>query len=209
MKIYGFATYNVLKVLATAEELGIDYEYIELDPSKGDHKTPEHIARHPMGKVPVIEDGGKYVYESNTICRYLAAREKSPLYGGDAMAKAIIDQQVDLFTQHVGHWYGVYFVEEVVKAKYFNEAPSQEDLNEAKEILASALPLLTGQLENQEFMLGADITNADITAFSYLSVTEITSATIDEYPHLKRWYEMMKVRPAITKALEVLYASSS
>lgn len=206
MKIYGFATFNVLKVLVTAEELELEYEYIALDPGSGEHKTPEHIERHPMGKVPVIEDDGHYLYESNTICRYLAVRENSSLYGGSFMDKAIIDQQIDMITQNVGHWYGVYFVEEVVKKNYFDEPASEENLEEAAEILSNILPMLDNQLKEKSFMTGDEITIADIIGFSYFSVTEISSANIHEYVYLKRWYDTMAARSGITRAMVKLYA---
>ncbi len=206
MKIYGFATFNVLKVLGTAEELRLEYEYIALDPGKGEHKTPEHIERHPMGKVPVIEDDGHYLYESNTICRYLASRENSPLYSGSIMNKAIIDQQIDMITQNVGHWYGVYFVEEVVKKNYFDEPASEENLQEAAEVLGGILPMLDNQLKEKRFMTGDQITIADIIGFSYFSVTEISSANIDDYIYLKKWYDAMVARPGMTRALAKLYA---
>ena len=206
MKIYGFATFNVLKVLGTAEELGLDYEYIVLNPGSGEHKTPEHIERHPMGKVPVIEDDGRYLYESNTICRYLAARENSSLYGESPMDKAIIDQQIDMITQNVGHWYGIYFVEEVVKKNYFDEPPSEDNLDEAAEVLSEILPMLDNQLKEKAFMTGDEITIADIIGFSYFSVTEISSANIDAYIYLKKWYDTMAARPGITRAMSKLYA---
>ena len=201
MKIYGFATYNVLKVLATAEELGLDYDYMELDPMKGEHKTPEHLARHPMGKVPVIEEDGKYLYESNSICRYLAVREGSLLYAGSAREKALIDQQVDIITHHVGRWLGNYFYEDVVKKNYLKLPASEEALEEAAELLAGSLPLLDGPLKTQPFMLGEQITIADIIGFAFCSVTEITSASIDKYTHLKKWYDAMKARPGISRAM--------
>jgi glutathione S-transferase/elongation factor 1-gamma len=206
MKIYGFATFNVLKVLGTAEELGLDYEYIALDPGSGEHKTPEHIERHPMGKVPVIEDDGRYLYESNTICRYLAARENASLYGGSSMDKAIIDQQIDMISQNVGHWYGIYFVEEVVKKNYFDEPPSEDNLEEAAEVLSGILPMLDNQLKEKPFMTGDQITIADIIGFSYFSVTEISSANIDAYIYLKKWYDTMAARAGITRAMAKLYA---
>ena len=81
MKIYGFATNNVLKVVLTACELDLDFEFVLLNPGAGEHKSEDHLKRHPMGKVPVLEDGGDYLFESNAICRYLANREQSPMYG--------------------------------------------------------------------------------------------------------------------------------
>lgn len=122
------------------------------------------------------------------------------------MDKAIIDQQVDMITQNVGHWYGVYFVEEVVKKNYFDEPASKENLQEAAEVLGGILPMLDNQLNDQSFMTGDQITIADLIGFSYFSVTEITSANIDEHIYLKRWYDSMVTRPGITRAMAKLYA---
>ena len=54
MDIYSFPTFNLTKVLLTAEEAGVEYTLHLLDPMQGEHKSPEHMARHPLGKVPVI-----------------------------------------------------------------------------------------------------------------------------------------------------------
>jgi len=71
--------YYVPKTRATRprwvlEELGVSYELVRLDPSLGHTGTPEHLARHPLGHVPVLEDGPLRVYESGAICLHLADR---------------------------------------------------------------------------------------------------------------------------------------
>ena len=59
------------------EELGLTYESIYLDFTKGEHKTPEYLAHQPFGQLPYIEDDGVEVFESRAICRFLALK-----YGG-------------------------------------------------------------------------------------------------------------------------------
>jgi glutathione S-transferase len=56
------------------EELGVPYELVRLDPAKGETRTPEHLARQPLGHVPVVEDGEVRLFESAAICLYLAER---------------------------------------------------------------------------------------------------------------------------------------
>ena len=65
--IYGYSTFNPLKVVITAEELGIAYQYRYVDLAKRENLEPEHMARHPFGKVPVLEHNGEFIHESAAI----------------------------------------------------------------------------------------------------------------------------------------------
>lgn len=201
MKIYGFPTFNVTKVLLTAEELGLDYEYIALDPLKGETKTPEHLQRHPLGKVPVLEHDGDYYYESAAICRYLARINEPPLYGGNAKEKAGIDQWLDFSTLHIGKWLATFFFQEVVRAKFFGETIDQAQLAEAKEFLDQELPVVDKQLGQSRFLNGEGLSIADIILFSYVQTHEVTSVEIDPYPNLVRWYAEIKQRPSFSAAM--------
>ncbi|MGZ3689032.1 MAG: glutathione S-transferase family protein, partial [Bdellovibrionota bacterium] len=60
------------KVRWLLEELGLPFELQELDFEKKENESPSHLAKHPMGAVPVLEDGGLVMFESNAICAYLA-----------------------------------------------------------------------------------------------------------------------------------------
>ena len=63
-----------LKVIYTANALGISYEINEVNLKLGEGQSPEHLKLHPAGKVPVITDGDFTLFESNAICRYLASK---------------------------------------------------------------------------------------------------------------------------------------
>ena len=200
MKIFSFPTFNVLKVLATAEELALGFEFVLLDPSKGEHKTPEHLARHPLGKVPAIEHDGEYLYESNAICRYLAVISDSKMYAGTPRQRAIIDQYVDLMTHHVGRWLSVYFFEESIKPRLLKQEASTEAVAEAAGFLKDQLPVIDNSLEADVFLGGDQITIADTVAYAYFSIQESTTVNIENYSNITRWYEAMRQRPAIQRA---------
>jgi glutathione S-transferase len=71
--IYGRHTsYNVQKVLWLLEELQLDYQHIEFGQNLGDTETDEFGKLNPMRKVPVLVDGDRVIWESNTILRYLS-----------------------------------------------------------------------------------------------------------------------------------------
>ncbi len=201
VKIYGGSTYNATKVLFTAEELGTPYEYIHLNFVKGEHKSPEHLARHPLGKVPAIEHNGHFLFESASLCRYLANINNKKLYSADPLRAAEIDQMVDMICHHVGRWLGVYFYQEVVLKKYYNKPPEEKAIAEARGFLDQQLPFLDKTLAASKYLCGEEITFADTIALPYFHAQEVTSVSFEAYPSIKRWYADMKERPAFHRAL--------
>lgn len=89
LRILGRVTsINVRKVLWTCAELDIPFEHVEND--------PELLAHNPNGMVPVIRDGDFMLWESNAICRYLAAKQpQRRLLPEDPPARARVEQWMD------------------------------------------------------------------------------------------------------------------
>ena len=78
---------NCLKARVILDQVGADYERVELDLFAGETRTPEHFARNPDGRIPVLElDSGDYLAESNAILLYLA--EGTEFLPGDPLARA-------------------------------------------------------------------------------------------------------------------------
>ena len=71
LRIYGPAATRTFRAIWTAEELGLEYEHVKID-LKSEAKSQEFLEKHPMGKVPVLEHDGRYLFESAAICIYLA-----------------------------------------------------------------------------------------------------------------------------------------
>lgn len=199
--IYGGSTYNATKVLFTAEELGVPYDYVHLNFAAGEHKSAAHLARHPLGKIPAIEHNGEYLYESASLCRYLANISDKRLYSADAVKAAKIDQMVDMICHHVGRWLAVYFYQEIVMMKYYKKEPDEKAIAEAKGFLEQQLPFIESTLAANRFLCGSEITLADTIALPYFHALEPTSLKFDAYPSIQRWYAEMKARPAFLRAL--------
>ncbi|MEX0618170.1 MAG: glutathione S-transferase family protein [Pseudohongiellaceae bacterium] len=203
-KIYGFTSFNPLKVVATAEELGLEYEYQHMDLGKRENHEPEHLARHPFGKVPVLEHEGNCLFESASICRYLARVNGDRLYTTDPLQAAKIDQIMDTMSLHIGRWLAVHFWEEVVVPKYMQQESNAKLLDEAKGWLTKQLPYVDKVLGSGTYLCGGELTIADTFAFAYFTIHETTSVSLDEYPNLDRWYKQLNERPTFQKALSVV-----
>jgi glutathione S-transferase len=98
MKLYGFAPTRTIRALWMLRELDLDFEYVQVDLTKGDHRRPEFLAVNPAGKVPVLVDDDLVLSESVAIVLYLA--EKYPQKGflpADLRARAEVNHWL-LFT---------------------------------------------------------------------------------------------------------------
>lgn len=204
MKIYGDKTFNAAKVVLTAEELGIDYEYVVIDLLKGQHKSENFRKINPLAKIPAIEHDGHFLYESNAICRYLANISAHKLYSADAYKAAKIDQMVDFMALHAGRWLTTYFYQELILRDVFSKEVDQATIDEAAKNLTRELPFLDNLLSENEFLCGDDITIADTIAFALFMVKEHTSLCCDDYKNICRWYDQLSARPSFGAAMKHL-----
>ena len=76
MKLYGYRNGRTLRALWALEEVGAEYEYVEVDLKRGEAREPWFLNINPGGKVPVLDDAGTIITESAAICMHLA--EKYP-----------------------------------------------------------------------------------------------------------------------------------
>lgn len=110
LKIWGRKnSSNVRKALWCAEELGLDYEAIDAGGAFGVVDTPQYRALNPNGRVPMIEDGDFVLWESNTIVRYLCAKQGSSWYPTDLKARASAEKWMDWTTSTLAEPFKIVF----------------------------------------------------------------------------------------------------
>jgi glutathione S-transferase len=87
---------NVRKVLWLCTELGLTYQHEPWGEADKPLRSPEYVALNPNALVPVLRDGGLVLWESNTICRYLAGRERrTDLLPTEPPARAQVEKWMD------------------------------------------------------------------------------------------------------------------
>lgn len=204
MKIYTFPSFVSLKPVIAAEEMGMQYELVNLDASKGEHKQPTHIQRHPLGKTPALELDGKYLFESNAICRFLATSQRSSLYPEGAWERAQIDQWIDYVTLHAGKSLSTVMYEEYLFPKIYGKPTNQALVDEAKALLPDQLKVLEDALGRSSYLGGNQFTIADIVLFSHVATTELSSIKLDDFPRILRWYQGVKDRQPVRQAMQKL-----
>src|SRR3989338_6405628 len=149
------------KVRFAANAMGIKYEYRRIDLRAGEHLKPEFLAVNPVGKVPVIDDGGFKMFESNAIMRYLADKNNSPLFPKDVKERAVVEMWLDFGSMHVG-----VALSKVIYNRLFaplrNTLVDENSLNEGLKFLDRFLPVVDAQLAKNRYIAGARLTLADI-----------------------------------------------
>ena len=200
LKIWGRRnSSNVRKVLWCAEEIGLPYESIEVGGAFGGTQTAEYRAMNPNGLVPVIEDHGLPVWESNAIVRYLSARYAlDVLYPSDPIERARSEQWMDWTTSSFAVAFRDLFWGVVRTAPADrDEARIAAALLHCGELLA----LVDAALENQPWLSGERFAMGDIPLGSFIYAWFEMPIQRPELPHLAAWYARLQQRPAYRKGV--------
>ena len=87
--------FRAFKILIAAEYNALEIDVPPFEMLK-DNKTPEFLAKSPLGKVPVLDTPAGSIFESNAIARYVArVRRDTELYGATFFDSAVIDSWID------------------------------------------------------------------------------------------------------------------
>lgn len=199
-RLHGFYTQNTLKTLYVLDEIVGDYEYVFVDLSKGENRTDEFRKMTPIGKVPVLEHDGEFLFESGAICRYVANVESSPLYPEDAMQRAKVDQWMDFFSCHLGRWMTKLYFEAVIKPRMALGEPDAAGIEEATRYVRQQLKMLERQLIQQEWLANEALSIADLFAYAYVEQYTDANISLDDYPGVRAWLDRIASRHSIRRA---------
>ena len=195
------ASSNTTKTLYVAEELGLDYEYTSMNLQDGEHKTPAHLARHPLGKLPTLSFGDKHLFESGAICRYLADKEGRHLYpDADPYQRATIDQWMNFFTCHLGRHINTYAFETFARERFGMGPPKEETVQEARGFIEQQLPAVEQRLSESKYIAGDALTIADLYDFAYVENLEVTDLSLATFSATQAWYQGIKARESVQRA---------
>ncbi len=200
LKIWGRRnSSNVRKVLWCAEEIGLPYESIEVGGAFGGTQTAEYRAMNPNGLVPVIEDHGLPLWESNAIVRYLSARYAlGTLYPEDVVQRAQSEKWMDWTTST----FAVPF-RDLFWGTLRTAPADRDEVRIAAALLrcGELLMLADAELERQPWLSGEDFAMGDIPLGAFAYAWFEMPIQRPELPHLAAWYERLQQRPAYRRGV--------
>lgn len=181
-----------------AEKSIDDIEIVEVDVFKGEHRTPEYLARAGIANVPALElDDGTAITESVAICRYLESLYPEPnLFGNDAKERAVIEMWMRRAEMMLA-------TPLMLSVRHTHPALAALE-TQVPEIAASnratadhALKLFDRQLAQSRFIAGERITIADIIAFTAIDFARMIKFQLPaELASVVGWAAAMRERPA-------------
>ncbi|APW44394.1 glutathione S-transferase family protein [Rhodoferax saidenbachensis] len=195
--LYTAATPNGHKASIALEELALPYELKVLDLSKGEQKTPEFLAINPNGRIPAIVDraeGDFAVFESGAILIYLAEKT-GKLLPTDVKGRSRVLQWLMFQMGGIGPMMG----QANVFYRYFPEK-IQPAIDRYQGESKRLFRVLDGHLKDNEF-LASDYSIADIANFAWVRTHRWSGVEVDDLPHLQRWLDAIKERPAVQRGL--------
>jgi GST-like protein len=202
--VFSWATPNGHKVHIMLEECALPYRAIPVNIGAGEQFKPEFLAISPNNKIPAIVDsdgpGGQPIslFESGAILVYLASKAGKFLPSTD-LARYEVLQWVMFQMGTVGPLLG--------QANHFRHyAPEkipyaiERYTNETRRIYG----VIDKRLSQSEWLGCGEYSIADIATFPWLRSWQNQGIVLDDYPHLKAWFERIAARPAVQRGVSVL-----
>lgn len=197
--LYTSATPNGWKASILLEELGVPYTVHPISLSKGEQKTPDYLAINPNGRIPTIVDreAGDYpVFESGAILMYLAEKYQR-FMPVDLKGRYEVVQWLMFQMAGVGPMQGQANV-------FFRYAPEKIPyaIDRYQAETKRLYTVLDTRLADRDYLAG-EYSIADIAHWSWVSLHAWAGVAIDDLPHLQRWLETIRARPAVQRGIVV------
>ena len=191
---------RAIKVLAVLHHLGLDPEIKLVDLRGGEQMKPEFAALNPNRRMPVLEDDGFVLWESNAIIQYLAAKAGDRgLWPSEPKRQADVSRWQCWELAHWGPACGTLVFERFVK-KFFGQGdPNPSEVARGEEEFHRYAEVLNHHLRRRDWLVGSEVTLADITVGAWLVYRE--NYPVAQYREILRWYERLGELPAWKKAL--------
>jgi glutathione S-transferase len=202
LKIWGrMSSINVKKVVWAAQELGLDFQRTEAGGLFGLVTTPQFMQMNPNSTVPVIDDDGFILWESNVIVRYLCAKHSpGQMYPTELRERFDAErwmewQQTTLNpASRAGFW-------QLVRTP--PEQRNAELIADSNAAVESLMDKLDAHLAERAFMVGERFSMADIPLACEVHRWFGLAQPRQSRPHIKRWFESLYARQGSKGVLDM------
>ena len=193
---------NAIKVLFAARHLGLSPEIQLVDLFAGGNQTAEFATLNPNRKMPVLEDEGFVLWESNAILQYLAAKEpESGLWPADPRDQADVSRWQFWQTAHWGPACGTLVFERVVKRLTRQGEPDAGEIERGEREFHRFAEVLNAHLADRKWVAADRLTVADVSIGAWMPVAGPAAYPLERYPRITGWYAGLQALPAWKESL--------
>lgn len=180
---------NSHKVRLLLGALGLSCEEVAVNIPAGAHKAPEFLALNPLGQVPVLEDGGLTLRDSQAILVYLARRydPTGAWLPEDAEGVGRVQQWLSFAANEIHHGANL------ARLHFLLGGPV--DLPAAQARARDALAQFEARLDGREWLELDRPTVADLACFPYAALAPEGQVSLEPYPHVRAWIGRVKATP--------------
>ncbi|CAD6262290.1 unnamed protein product [Miscanthus lutarioriparius] len=208
---------NVARVLVCLEEVGAEYEVVNIDFQAKEHKSAEHLARNPFGQIPAFQDGDVVLFESRAISKYIIRKYKSAGEAADLLREGDLREaaMVDVWTEVEAHQYNPALSPVVYECLIYpamrGVPTNQKVVDESLEKLRKVLDVYEARLSKHTYLAGDSVSFADLNHFPFTFYFMATphASLFDSYPHVKAWWERLVARPSMKKLGATMAAAAA
>lgn len=172
--------------------IGAEVEIVEVDLAKGEHKSPEYLAKNRFGQVPILEDGGAAIADSNAIMVYAAKKfSRTDWLPEDPAGAAAVQRWLSVAAGQIAFGPAAARLVTIFKAGFNPD-----------EVIARAhavLVLIEAELEGREWIAADRATIADIALYSYIARAPEGNVDLAAYTNVKRWLARIEGLPGFVE----------
>jgi glutathione S-transferase len=183
---------NGYKIRLLLTQLGLPFDYVELDITQGETRTDEYLAKNANGRIPLLElEPDTYLAESNAILMYLA--EETDFLPAGKLDRARVLQW--LFFEQYSHEPNI-----ATPRFWLHYVPELNDYQKAalpykQEQGYAALDVMEQHLQDREFFVGNRYSVADIALFAYTHVAPEGGFDLERFPAIQAWIGRVQAQP--------------
>ena len=194
-QLFADNTPNARKISIMLEEIKENYRVSLIDIDKGDQFSEDFKKISPFSKIPVLKNlkTNESYFESGAILIYLA-NYSGEFYGEN---KDLTNQWLMIQMAYVGPMIGQHH-------QFHHYHPGKSSFGEERyfQIAKTIYERLDDHLSHNEY-LAKTYTIADIATFPWIARHPIHDIGLKKYPNLTRWYNLIKIRPAVLKGYDL------
>ncbi|MEM8692566.1 MAG: glutathione S-transferase family protein [Pseudomonadota bacterium] len=198
LKLYFAANSRALRIAWMLEEIGLEYTLERFDLGHPDMRSDTFRSIHPMGRVPVLEDGNVRIFESGAILEYLLAR-----HGDGRFRPAVESADFPAYLQWLHYAEGMIMpqVNAYMVETFFlpPDRRSEVHAKRAKKLLGQMIVPLEGVLSDADYLAGA-FSAADVMTGSAVLSAQKIGVDMADMPALAAYATRLAARPAYQKA---------